>query len=251
MKADRGRFFLGTSGYSYPHWSGGVFYPSGIPQKKWLEYYSEHFNSVELNVTFYRLPLKKTFENWYTRTPEDFTFVVKGSKYITHTKLLIDCKEPLERFFEHSERLGKKLGAVLWQLRPKQSMNCDRLQEFCYLLTQFPVTNTVRHVFEFRHMTWFCEKTYELLKKYGFGLCIAHSDRWPVREEVTADFVYLRFHGGTSLYSSCYTDEELRDWAHKTKEWLSEGKDVYAYFNNDALGYAIKNSYTFREMVSL
>ncbi len=249
MKLKRGRFFLGTSGYSYPHWSGGVFYPPGMPQNKWLEYYSEHFGSVELNVTFYRLPMEKTFDNWYKRTPEDFRFVVKGSKYITHTKLLKDCKEPVERFFEHVERLGEKLGAVLWQLRPKHSIDCNRLEDFFGLLKERPVTNSVRHVFEFRHVTWFTEETYELLRRYGFGLCIAHSDRWPVREEVTADFIYLRFHGGVALYSSCYTDEELKVWATKTKKWLAEGKDVYAYFNNDALGYATKNAHTFREMV--
>ena len=195
MKGKTGRFLLGTSGYSYPHWSGGIFYPPGLPRNKWLEYYSTHFNSVELNVTFYRLPVKQTFEGWYKRTPENFTFVVKGSKYITHTKLLKDCEEPLARFFEHAERLREKLDVVLWQLRPKHAIDCNRLQNFFHLLTKYPGTNTVRHVFEFRHVTWFCKETYELLKEYGFGLCLAHSDRWPLQEEVTAGFVYLRFHG--------------------------------------------------------
>lgn len=112
------KIFVGTSGWNYPHWANGVFYPAGLSQSKWLEYYAKHFNSVELNVTFYRLVQKKTFQNWYKRTPKNFYFVAKGSRFITHMKKLRAAKEPLNLFMDNVSELKEKLAAVLWQLPP-------------------------------------------------------------------------------------------------------------------------------------
>jgi uncharacterized protein YecE (DUF72 family) len=244
-----GRVIVGTSGYNYRHWSDGVFYPAGVPQRRWLEHYAQFFTTVELNVTFYRLPKKTTFEGWYKRTSSDFTFAVKGSRFITHVKKLKDCEEPLKTFFDNASELKEKMGVVLWQLPPNLKANIQKLKSFSSLLAKSPFSKKTRHVFEFRHETWFCEEVYDLLKKHNFSLCIAHSDRWPCVEEITADFVYLRFHGGQILYGSNYSDEELLEWTNKGKSWLSQDKDIYAYFNNDAYGFAIKNALTFRNLL--
>ena len=110
--------FIGTSGYSYPHWWNGIFYPSDLPQRKWLEFYADHFDTVELNVSFYRLPKKEVFEGWYKRAPKDFRFAVKGSRFITHIKRLKDCREPLSLLLDHAAPLKEKMGVLLWQLPP-------------------------------------------------------------------------------------------------------------------------------------
>ena len=293
----RKNIFIGTSGYNYWHWWDGVFYPADLPQSKWLEYYAKYFDTVELNVTFYRLPQKKTFENWYKRTAKNFLFVAKGSRFITHIKKLKDCAEPLKIFFENVSALKEKLGAVLWQLPPGLKANKEKLSEFCRLLKK--TMPKIVQAFEFRNESWFNNEIYEILRKYNFPLCIAHSPRpfrqndmagaeklscyssstpplprpctqerglraragstqrkgrgspdWPCVEEITANSVYLRFHGGESLYGSNYSDEELKSWAKKAKKWLNEGKTVYAYFNNDAYGYAVKNALRLKELVN-
>jgi uncharacterized protein YecE (DUF72 family) len=241
--------FVGTSGYNYPHWSDGVFYPRGLPERKWLEYYMSFFNTVELNVSFYRLPKKSVFEGWRKRTPENFRFVVKGSRFITHIKKLKDCEEPLKIFFNNVEGLKKKLGAVLWQLPPNLHANREKLEAFCKIIHGLRVSGSTRHSFEFRHSSWFCEEIYAILRKYGFSLCIAHSKDWPCEELATSDFIYFRFHGGEILYGSNYSEEELREWASKAKHWMEKRKDIYAYFNNDAHGFAVKNALRFKELL--
>lgn len=240
---------IGTSGYAYGHWGDGVFYPGETPQKQWLEYYARHLTSVELNVTFYRLPDTSVFRSWRERTPRSFTFALKGSRYLTHIKRLKDCREPLARFMRHASALREKLRVVLWQLHPRMKVDTERLAAFCDLLKSSAAARRVRHAFEFRHESWFREEVYELLREHDCALCIAHSPHWPRPEIVTADFVYLRFHGGERLYGSNYSEGELREWAAKARAWLKKGNDVYAYFNNDAQGYAVKNALLLREGV--
>ena len=128
-----GRLFLGTSGYSYQHWKK-VFYPAGLAQSRWLEFYCEHFATVELNVTFYRLPKQAVFAGWFQRTPADFVFAAKGSRFITHIKKLKDCREPLLAYKENAAGLKEKLAIILWQLPPNLQFNKERLQEFSQLL---------------------------------------------------------------------------------------------------------------------
>lgn len=234
--------FIGTSGWNYSHWQG-IFYPRDLTQTRWLEYYTGFFNSVELNVTFYRLVSEATFKNWHKRTPKDFHFVVKGSKFITHIKKLKSVKEPLNLFIGNAVCLKEKLAALLWQLPPSLKKDLKRLEGFLKLLSK----TKIRQAFEFRNNTWFDKDTYELLKKYNMCLCIAQSSRFPCIKEITADFLYLRFHGAKALYSSNYSNKELKDWSYFAKR--SKCKDIFAFFNNDAHGYALKNALTFRKLL--
>lgn len=244
------KLFVGTSGYNYRHWGNNVFYPVGLPQRRWLEHYAKSFSSVELNVSFYRLPKKSTFESWYDRTPMDFVFAVKGSRFITHLKKLVHCEEPLCYFFDNASGLKEKLGIVLWQFPPGFHVNEGKLTHFCELLSSNKVAGKTRHAFEFRHHSWFCQTVYDLLSDFNYSLCIAHSTRWPYEEVLTADYVYLRFHGGQTAYGSDYAEEELKRWAAKAKSWLSSRKDVYAFFNNDAHGYAVCDALKLRQLLA-
>jgi uncharacterized protein YecE (DUF72 family) len=241
------RLFVGTSGWHYPHWARGVFYPTGLNQGKWLEYYATFFNCVELNVTFYRLVQMKTFQNWYKRTPEDFYFVVKGSRFITHIKKIKGISESLKLFIDNAIELKGKLAAILWQLPPGLKKDLKRLELFLKLLKK----TQIRQVFEFRNISWFDQEVYNLFKEYNSCLCIAHSSRFPCIKETTADFLYLRFHGAESLYSSNYSNKELKEWADFTKKISSrdgKNKDIFVFFNNDACGYAVKNALKFKEL---
>ena len=239
------RLFIGTSGWHYSHWANGVFYPEGLSQNKWLQYYIKFFNSVELNVSFYRLPAKKTFENWNKRTPKNFYFIAKGSRFITHIKRLKDCKEYLALFFANLIGLKDKLACVLWQLPPGLKKDKVRLESFLKLLKDKRSLKT-KHAFEFRHVTWFDNQIYDLLKEYNFCLCIADSDFWPCVKELTANFIYLRFHGRGGLYSGNYSNKELEEWAYFAK---GTKRDIFTFFNNDAYGYAVKNALRFRELL--
>jgi len=241
--------YIGTSGYNYPHWGGGVFYPGETPKAQWLEHYARHFGSVELNVTFYRLPDRSVFRSWRERTPSQFTFAIKGNRYITHIKRLKDCREPIIRFMRHASALDEKLHVVLWQLHPRMRVDLERLDAFCRLLRASTRAKRVRHAFEFRHESWFCDGVYNLLCARNHALCIAHSPRWPMTKITTADFAYIRFHGGERLYGSNYSEEELKEWATKMRAWLTRGLDVYAYFNNDAQGFAVRNAMRLRELI--
>lgn len=231
------KVWIGTSGFSYPHWGNGVFYPSDLPQRDWFLYYTKQFDTVELNVSFYRLPKRVTFEGWRKKAGPKFVFAVKGSRYITHIKRLKDCREPIKTFFKNANGIKNKNDVALWQLPPRFKANPERLAEFIKLLPK-----NWRHAFEFRSSTWLTVKIYELLRKHNAAIVFQDNPGWPITEEVTADFVYLRFHGKTDLYSSCYTEKELKDWAKKIRNWQKKGLNSYAYFNNDALGYAIENA---------
>ena len=240
---------IGTSGYNYPHWWNGVFYPSDLPQRKWLEFYAEHFETVELNVSFYRLPGKKVFESWYKRTPKGFSFAVKGSRFITHIKRLKDCREPLSLLLDYSSALKEKLGVVLWQIPPRFHFQRDRLEEFCVLLSTLPRSKYLRHAFEFRDESWLCNDAFRILEEFNFGFCIAHGSGLPFMEKVTTHFVYLRLHGGETLYGSGYSEKELKGWVKKIENWKAKGKDIFVYFNNDAYGFAIKNGLTLKKLI--
>lgn len=240
----KAKVLIGTSGFSYPHWGKGVFYPQDLPQIKWFEYYCQHFKTVELNVSFYRLPKKETFVGWRKRAGESFIFAVKGSRYITHIKKLKECKEPIKRFFENANGIKNGSNIVLWQLPPRFKVNLERLTEFLK-----PLPSGFRHAFEFRDKSWLAGEVYKILKKHKAAIVFQDNPGWPITEEVTTDFVYLRFHGRTHLYSSCYTENELKDWAKKIRSWQKKGLDCYAYFNNDALGHAIENAQKLRQLV--
>ncbi|MGE5894043.1 MAG: DUF72 domain-containing protein [bacterium] len=233
---------IGCSGFNYPHWKG-TFYPEGLPQKQWLSNYCAVFSSVELNVTFYRLPRQSTFEKWYSETPDNFIFALKGSRFITHIKRLIEPNDSLRLFFAGALHLKDKLEIVLWQFPPAFRADIERLKKFIKLLRKYPVRNTL----EFRNETWISEEVIDLCGKQNISLCMAD---WPAFLEnlpVTSDFVYIRRHGAGG-HDACYSRAELKKDAQRIKQFVKQGKDVYIYFNNDAFGYAPANA---KELASL
>jgi uncharacterized protein YecE (DUF72 family) len=235
------RYWVGTSGWSYNHWRG-PFYPPGLPTSKWLTHYYAEFPTVEINASFYRLPQEKTFRNWGEAVPEGFRFAVKASRYISHIKRLKECEEPIETFLGRARHLGEALGPVLYQLPPNfhcKPENVDRLAEFMSLLPR-----DVRHVFEFRHDSWFNADIFFLLRMHSVGFCAFHMVDWETPLEATTDLAYVRFHGSDSVYGGCYSDEQLGDWARRLRELPEDVGEVYVYFNNDAFGYAVENART-------
>ena len=244
------KVFFGTSGFMYPHWKGH-FYPKNVLRKDWFGYYTKQFDTVELNVSFYRLPKKETFANWRKKAGppsanrrSGFVFSIKGSRYITHVKRLKDCQEAVKRFFEAANAVKNGKDIVLWQLPPRMKANSERLEGFLNTLPR-----SWRHAFEFRSSTWLTVKIFELLRRYKAAIVFQDFPDWPITEEVTTDFVYLRFHGRTHLYTSGYSKKELEEWSRKIDKWMSRGLDIYAYFNNDALCYAVENARTLKELV--
>lgn len=232
---------IGTSGWTYKHWQE-VFYPAECPQSKWLEYYTDHFDTVELNASFYRLPNPKTFENWRARTPDNFLWSVKASKYITHTKRLKDPVEPLKRLYDAAAGLGEKLGVILIQLPPNLVFDETLFRDFCDKLNP-----GIRHTLEPRHASWLNDNAYAILKEFNMALCISDTaGRYPSAEEITADFVYVRLHGSQELYASGYTEDELQNWAQKIRSW---NRDTFIYFDNDFEGNAIKDAKRLKEIL--
>ncbi len=239
--------YIGTSGFSYNHWKG-VFYPEKLPANRRLSHYSSLFDSVELNVTFYRLPQKQTFSRWFDETPDDFRFVLKGSRLITHLKKLASCEQPLAELSSRSAGLKHKLLGFLWQLPASFHADEERLRSFLELLGS--ILPRVLHCFEFRHASWFAPEILDLLRRRNACLCVADSPSYPSERVLTSRTFYLRFHGGKQLYSSGYSTEELAAWARTAKSWLPHIDTLLAFFNNDAQGFAVRDAGTFRGMVA-
>jgi uncharacterized protein YecE (DUF72 family) len=238
------RLYIGTSGWHYDDWRG-LFYPAGLPKAKWLKFYAETFNTLELNNSFYRLPSENAFTNWYESTPEGFMFSVKMSRFITHIKRLKDSDEAVQKFMEKAVILKEKLGPLLYQLPPGLKRNDELL---CQFLEKLP--GEFKHVFEFRHHSWIDPDVFDILKKYRTGYCIFDMPGLTSPLEVTADFAYIRFHGREGLYSGNYTDDELCDWAEKIAGLAGRLESVFIYFNNDIGGHAVRNALTIREILT-
>lgn len=234
------RFYCGTSGWIYKHWRG-VFYPEDIPQHNWLNYYTDWFDSVEINNSFYKLPSVEVFKHWREQTPESFVFAVRASNYLTHMKKLKEPEEPLEKVLMHSAELHEKRGPILYQLPPRWRVDTERLNYFLSLLPK-----GVRHVFEFRDSTWQTEDVWSLLRKYEVGYCIMDGMGLPTHIKTTDDYSYIRLHSGED--DGSYSERQLREWASRVEDLLALG-DVYVYFNNDYMGYSIKNALDLRKMV--
>ena len=220
-----GKCFIGTSGWSYDHWAG-VFYPPDLKTADRLNFYINHFNSVEINNTFYHLPTPSAFKSWKKIVPKNFIYALKGSRFLTHMKKLKDPKEPLELFLERARLLKDNLGPVLFQLPPHWRCNTERLKEFVKLLP-----SNMRFAFEFREQSWFNKEIYDILKENNIALCIYHMPEFESPIEVTAKFVYIRFHGTDFLYGGRYSKKELLKWSDLINGFIKEGKDVYVYFN--------------------
>lgn len=234
------RILVGTSGFSYDHWRS-LFYPEKLAKARWLEFYATQFSTVELNNPFYRLPSEEAFARWRDSTPDDFVFALKVSRFITHIKRLKNTGEALATFINRAKILGGKLGPLLYQLPPSMHRNDEVLDSF---LSTLP--GRLRYVVEFRHPSWLEDEVFKILRRYNIGLCIFDMPRFTGPVEATADFAYVRFHGSTALYSSCYTDEELANWANKLARLSAGLKEIYIYFNNDISGFAVANAGTIR-----
>jgi uncharacterized protein YecE (DUF72 family) len=239
-----GKIFIGTSGWSYKHWNNN-FYPQAVKAKDQLAYYSSIFNTVELNSSFYALPLKKTFDHWRDTVPEDFTFSVKASRYITHLKKLIISDDAVSIFLDHAMHLKEKMGPVLFQLPPKWKCDTVRLKNF---LDYLPEGN--KYVFEFRNADWYKDEVYQLLADHNCSFCIYELAGHQAPAIVTANHVYIRLHGPEAQkYQGSYTKAQLKNWAKQCKHWQEAGKDVYLYFDNDQLGYAAFNALDLKTML--
>ncbi len=235
-------YFLGCSGWYYNDWKGR-FYPEKLSKSRWLEYYSKHFNTVEINNTFYRFPNEKSVKGWYNKTPENFKITLKANQVITHRRRFKNTQSTLNRFYNLAKILDDKLGCILFQIPPQKSKDIDFLKN---AVEQFDLSKN--NIIEFRHLSWFDEEVYDLLNESEVGFCSVSSPDLPDDLIVTSNIVYVRFHGmGTERYHYLYSDKELRDWADKLKE--SNSNYIFCYFNNDYNANAPKNCQTLEKMV--
>jgi uncharacterized protein YecE (DUF72 family) len=241
---DAGSTRIGTSGWHYRHWLG-PFYPEGMKREEFLGFYSERFDTVEVNNSFYQVPEAETLDAWRRGSPEGFVFSVKASRYITHMKKLKDPGEPVAKFIDRVELLGEKLGPVLFQLPPGWRVNPDRLRAF---LEELP--EGYRYAFEFRDTSWFDRRVYDALFEYNAAFCIYDLAGVQSPREATADFVYIRLHGPGDAYEGRYGKKSLAKWAGAITGWSRQGRDVYCYFDNDRNGYATLDAADLQRMTS-
>lgn len=271
---------IGISGWTYPPWRG-VFYPADLPQRRELEFASRQVNSIEINGTFYALQKPASFQKWFEMTPENFVFSVKGNRYITHTRRLKEVEVPLANFFASGVlELGKKLGPILWQFPPNFKYEREKLENFFNLLPRrfedavelsqhhdrkirdiatvgFNSESVVRHAIEIRHPSFATPEFISLLRDHNVAIVVADTaGKWPLIEDVTADFIYVRLHGDEELYASGYSPAALETWEKKIRRWLQggsprgakciaptlpakkEGRSVHVYFDNDVKVHA-------------
>jgi uncharacterized protein YecE (DUF72 family) len=228
---------IGCSGWMYDDWRGRL-YREGLGKKRWLERYAEVFDTVEVNSTFYRLASRDAVADWVARTPADFVFAVKASRYLTHYRRLTDLDRGVRRFYERIEPMvdSGKLGPVLWQLPENFHRDDERLGT---ALASLPAG---RHCFEFRHPSWFDPTVYDLLRRHEVALVIGDHPQRPFQaHELTAHWTFIRFHYGSRGRNGNYSETELEEWRRRIAEWRSRA-EVFAYFNNDWNGYAVENA---------
>jgi uncharacterized protein YecE (DUF72 family) len=236
---------VGCSGWNYKAWRV-AFYPEHLPATRWLEFYASHLDTVEVNNTFYRLPERATFAAWRRQTPDDFLFAVKASRFLTHMKRLREPREPLARLFARASAFGRRLGPVLYQLPGNFTIDLDRLEAFLEALPRVSSGRCIRHVMEFRHPSWYVAETYHLLNRRGVALCLHDKEGSAIDTPIEGPFVYVRFHGTSGRYSGSYGRRALTRWAHRLAEQTAQGRQVFAYFNNDPGAAAVDNALTLR-----
>jgi uncharacterized protein YecE (DUF72 family) len=244
MQAENGsHIHIGCSGWVYKHWRG-LFYPEGLPQKRWFERYAEEFDTVEINNSFYRLPSPETFDKWRDQARPGFRYAVKVNRFITHMKKLRGCDEEVDRFIALTRALAATLGPLLYQLPPSLHKDLARLDAF---LARVP--RDLEQVVEFRHKSWYDEEVLALLDRHGVGF-VAHdlkglvSPRW-----ASGRTAYVRFHGAAGKYRGRYPDEALLEWTDWCLEQARNRRTCWCYFNNDIQGHAIEDARTLKSMV--
>ncbi len=227
---------IGTSGYQYDHWRG-VFYPEGLPKREWFGHYAGTFDAVEINNTFYQLPSEETFRSWRAAAPRSFLFILKFSRYGTHMKKLKDPAGSIGAFLDRARLLGDHLGPVLVQLPPNWRADPERLDAF---LSEAP--NEHRWAVELRDPSWLVDEVYDVLRHHNAAL-VVHDMMEDHPRTVTADWVYLRFHGpGEADYEGSYSPQALSGAARRMRGHMERGRDAFAFFNNDQHGHAVRNA---------
>lgn len=228
------KYYLGTSGWSYPDWRG-KFYPEDLAQKNWLPFYAQHFQTVEVNMTFYRFPKPETLKIWLEKTPPQFTFTLKANRQITHRKKCREVKSDVNYFTMLADSLGTRLGCILFQLPPSITYDLDLLRDFLSTLSP-----SHKNVLEFRHPSWHRDDVFNLLRTFKAIFCVVSSPDLPDTVVETAETSYFRFHGRVGWYKYNYSDEELSRWAGAIKQ--TQARECYIYFNNDYKAYAVSNA---------
>ena len=235
---------IGTSGWHYKHWKGS-FYPAELPASQMLSYYQQHFDSVEINNSFYRLPKPGMFAAWREATPAGFLFAVKASRFLTHNKKLKDPENALDNLLPRAAELGDKLGPILFQLPPKWRCNAERLEAMLAILPR-----ELKCAFEFREPSWLCDDVLHILRRYNAAFCIFELAGYHAPLELTADWTYVRLHGPGGKYQGSYPDHKLEEWAGRIEEWSRALRHVFVYFDNDQAGYAAHNALTLKRLVN-
>jgi uncharacterized protein YecE (DUF72 family) len=237
---------VGTSGWSYAHWEG-VLYPPATPVRDRLGHFVRRFQTAELNASFYHWPRAATFADWRRRLPDGFQLSVKAPRGLTHARKLYAPEEWLQRIAAGWHELGDKRAVLLVQLAPTQVRDDARLE---YFLARLP--SWIRTAVEFRHPSWHDDRVFELLERHGVAYCVMSGARLPCVLRATAPFVYLRLHGPDPdhLYAGSYHRDSLRWWVDRIREWSAQGRDVYAYFNNDGEGNAVRDADTLRRLLT-
>lgn len=234
---------IGCSGWNYRHWRG-TFYPSALPPARWFEHYARHFDTVEVNNTFYQLPDEDVFDAWDRQAPAGFVYAIKASRFLTHMKKLKDPAEPVARILGRARRLGAHLGPVLYQLPPGWKCNAPRLRALLELLPR-----DLTHVLEFRDPSWYTDDALAALAEHGAGLCVHDMPGSAPQRLALGKAVYVRFHGVNGTYAGAYPEAALRAWAAWLAEQRAAGRDVYAYFNNDIGTHAVRDAARLRAML--
>ena len=237
---------IGTSGWNYDHWHG-VLYPHGIHPRERLNYYVARFPTVELNSSYYHWPKSTSFASWRRRLPDQFLFTVKAPQLLTHVQRLYAPERWIDRIAQSLRLLGNRRGVLLVQLSPNHPYDHLRL---AYFLAHVP--SDLRIAVEFRHPSWHHDAVFDLLEQHGAAYCTMSGAYLPCILRSTAPFVYVRMHGPDHhhMYAGSYSDDDLRWWADRIREWDSMGKDVFVYFNNDGEGNAVRNAATLRWLVA-
>jgi uncharacterized protein YecE (DUF72 family) len=238
------KFYIGCSGFHYKEWKE-LFYPEKLPQSKWFEFYCEHFNTLEINSTFYKFPTEKSLVKWYNTSPEDFKFSVKAPRLITHYKKFSGCEILLQDFYTSiSKGLQDKLGCVLFQLPPQLVYTPEMLD-----LIMSSVDASFKNVFEFRHLSWWNENVFTQFKKRKLIFCSISFPKLPDEVKATASNIYYRFHGVPVLYKSTYSEKFVENIYQEIK--IQAPKVAWVYFNNTWGNAAIINSKYLQKLITL
>jgi uncharacterized protein YecE (DUF72 family) len=238
------RAYVGTSGWVYRGWREHLY--ADTPTKNWLRVASRVFDTLEINGSFYKQIQPTTYARWRSEAPSEFSFALKGHRFVTHYKRLRDCEDSIVLLRDQARGLGDKLRAVVWQLPRHFKLDLGRLDDFLHALHRW---RRVTHALELRERSWFVPEVASRLRAAGVAVCVSDAPDFPMWREVTTELVYIRLHGHTRKYHSSYSPQSLRQWAHDIERWLFDGRDVLVYFDNDAEGHAVRNALTLRALL--